>query len=120
MKTIATLWKSEEAHLLRLRLGRSCITAYLQDENTTQIHPWRAAAIGGVRVQVADSDVENALQILREGAPLAPCRAPAAESNVVECCACGGSIPAGQSRCLACGWSYCDGVDEAERDACSD
>ena len=66
MKTIATFWKTEEAHLLRLRLGEAGIPAFLQDEHITQLYPWSAAAIGGSRVQVADADFEEAQRILSE------------------------------------------------------
>ena len=56
MTTIATLNKPEEAHLLRLRLESGGIEAFLVDENVTQME-W-ALFTGGVRVQVADEDVD--------------------------------------------------------------
>jgi hypothetical protein len=106
MKTIATFWKPEEAHLLKLRLAREGIEAFIQDENITQLHPWRAAAIGGVRVQVADPDVEAAQQILSgiEAPPALP-EAPEGSGSVA-CCACGAVIREDETRCSACGWSY--------------
>lgn len=108
MKTIATFWKTEEAHLLKLRLGQNGIASYLQDENITQLHPWRAAAIGGVRVQVDDADFEEALRVAgeMEPPPAIPC-APEA-SGAVACFACGNLIPVEENRCSECGWSYKD------------
>ena len=109
MKTIATFWKTEEAHLLRVRLGAAGILAFLQDEHITQLHPWRAAAIGGVRVQVADSDFDEAQGILSEHEIQSFVETPPSASDVLACCACQTLIPPEQTRCPACGWSYEDG-----------
>lgn len=64
MTTIATFNKPEEAHLLRMRLESAGIPAYIQDENTVQIDWLLANAIGGVRVQIAEEDVEAAREYL--------------------------------------------------------
>ena len=109
MKTIATFWKTEEAHLLRLRLGEAGIPAFLQDEHITQLHPWRAAAIGGVRVQVAESDFDEALRILSECEIQPLEQPPPGDSDALACCACQTLIAAEQTRCPACDWSYEDG-----------
>ena len=109
MKTIATFWKTEDAHLLRLRLGEAGIPAFLQDEHITQLHPWRAAAIGGVRVQVADADFDEAQGIVSECEFQPLEQTPSGDSGVFACCACQRLIPQNQSRCPACGWSYKDG-----------
>jgi hypothetical protein len=109
MITIATFWKTEEAHLLRLRLGEAGIPAFLQDEHITQLHPWRAAAIGGVRVQVADTDFEEAQGILSEHEIQPFVETPPSASDALACCACQTLIPPEQTRCPACGWSYEDG-----------
>lgn len=112
MKTIASFWKTEEAHLLRLRLAAAGIPSFLQDENITQMHPWRAAAIGGVRVQVDDSDLEAAQKILAEnsGAPVE--HVPPSDSDAIECYSCHATIPPSQTRCSSCGWSYEDPVKD--------
>ena len=55
MTTIATFHKSEDAHLLRMRLEAGGIAAFLADETVTQME-W-GFFTGGVRVQVADEDV---------------------------------------------------------------
>lgn len=108
MKTIATFWKPEEAHLLCFRLSGAGIQAVIQDENITQLHPWRAAAIGGVRVQVNDCDVEAARKILSENQfPPAFQDAPG-DSGAIPCCSCGAPIAKNETRCTACGWSYND------------
>jgi hypothetical protein len=63
MITIASFSKSEEAHLLRLRLEAGGVPAFLQDENVVQII---SNVFGGVRVQIAEEDVEKAQAILGE------------------------------------------------------
>jgi hypothetical protein len=64
MVTIATFTNTPEAHLLRMRLESGGISAYLQDENTIQMDWGLSNAIGGVRVQVADEDLEAARELL--------------------------------------------------------
>lgn len=108
MKTIATFWKTEEAHLLKLRLSQNGIASYLQDENITQLRPWNAAAIGGVRVQVDDPDFENALKIAGETGPPPVIQDAPENSGSVACFACGHLIPVAENRCSVCSWSYKD------------
>ncbi len=64
MITIATFSKPEEAHLLRMKLEAGGVDAYIQDENTVQMDWLLSNAIGGVRVQVGDEDLETAKEIL--------------------------------------------------------
>jgi len=59
METIATFSKPEDAHLLRMRLESLGIQAFVQDEN---FHILDAGE--GVRVQVADEDVQGALEAI--------------------------------------------------------
>ncbi len=64
METIATFLKPEDAHLLRMRLEAVGIPAFVQDENLIQIDWLLSNAVGGVRVQVSDEDVTEALALL--------------------------------------------------------
>lgn len=64
MITVATFSKPEEAHLLRLRLGAGGVDAYVQDENMIQMNWLYSDAIGGVRVQIAEDDLEAAREIV--------------------------------------------------------
>lgn len=66
MRTIATFSKPEEAHLLRLRLEAGGVAAFLQDENLVQMNWLYSNVIGGVRVQIAEEDVDRAREILAE------------------------------------------------------
>lgn len=108
MKTVATFWKPEEAHLFRLRLGEAGIPAFLQDEHITQIHPWRAAAIGGVRVQVTEADFDAAQRLAPGLKPESGPKAMPLDPDAIECCCCGALMASSQSRCSSCGWSYED------------
>lgn len=64
MITIASFSKPEEAHLLRLRLEAGGVAAYVQDENVIQTYWLYSNAIGGVRVQISEDDLEAAREIL--------------------------------------------------------
>lgn len=85
MVTIATFSKPEEAHLFRTRLEAAGIAAYLQDENMVQMDWFYSNAIGGVRVQVSEEDLESAREFLAADSPR-----PAAEGGV-PCPSCGSS-----------------------------
>ncbi len=65
MTTIACFTKPEDAHLLRMRLEATGIEAFIQDENLIQIDMLLSDAVGGVRVQVADEDVESVREFLK-------------------------------------------------------
>ena len=66
MITVATFSKPEEAHMLRLRLEAGGVPAYIQDENMVQTDWLYSNAIGGVRVQIDEKDVERAKEILQD------------------------------------------------------
>jgi hypothetical protein len=69
MTTIAAFSKPEEAHLLRTRLEAAGIPAYVQDEHLVQMNWLYSNAIGGVRVQIADDDLEAAREFLALDSP---------------------------------------------------
>ena len=84
MKTIARFSTPEEAHLFRMRLEAAGIPAFVQDEHVIQLDWLYSNAIGGVRVQIADTDVEEAREFLAADSPqLCP------EAVDVVCPACG-------------------------------
>jgi rubredoxin len=66
MITLAQFSKPEEAHLLRLRLEAGGVPAFVQDENLVQLNWLYSNAIGGVRVQVFEADLDAAKEILAE------------------------------------------------------
>ena len=64
MVTVATFLKVEDAHLLRMRLEDAGVAAYLRDENTIQWDWLYSNMLGGVKVDVADEDVDAAKAVL--------------------------------------------------------
>ena len=84
MKTIATFSKPEEAHLFRTRLEAVGIPAYVQDEHFVQMDWFYSNAIGGVRVQIADEDVDAAKEFLAADTPQ-----NSDDADEVVCPACG-------------------------------
>jgi hypothetical protein len=97
--------------LLRLRLSDAGVAAFLQDEHITQIHPWRAAAIGGVRVQVSATDFDLAQRIISESSPESAGQSLPVDPDALECCSCRASMAPQHVRCPSCGWSYEDRVE---------
>jgi len=64
MPVIASYTKMEDAHLAVSKLGGSGVQAWLRDEATANLYWLYSNAIGGVKVEVADEDIERAREIL--------------------------------------------------------
>lgn len=64
--TIRTFTYTHEAHLARAILESGGIDVLLKDEFMTQIYSFYSTAIGGVKIQVRDSDYQDAVRILTE------------------------------------------------------
>lgn len=60
MQTVASFSRGEDAHLFRTFLDSQGIEAYVFDEYVPQLFWQYTQAIGGVRVAVADEDLEAA------------------------------------------------------------
>lgn len=64
MKTVASFGKPEEAHLARSMLEGSGISAVVRDEFTVGLNWLYSSAVGGVKVDVADEDLQRAREVL--------------------------------------------------------
>ena len=64
MKTIAHFGTLMEAELLKLKLASCGIDAFIPDELTAGVAPHIFATRSGIRVQVADTDFENAQELM--------------------------------------------------------
>ncbi len=67
--TIATFNLPIEAHIVKGRLESEGIEVFLADEHTIAMNPFYSAMVGGVKLQVAETDVDEALRILGGDAP---------------------------------------------------
>ena len=65
--TILTVSYASEIAIIRGRLESEGIECNLLDELTVQVNPLYSNAIGGVKLQVKESDFESAILILKEG-----------------------------------------------------
>jgi hypothetical protein len=66
MQTIATFGDGIGAHLARGRLQEAGIPVFLVNENTVWAAPHLINAIGGIKLQVADENVDKARTLLAE------------------------------------------------------
>ena len=67
MTTVANCSTIQEAHLIKIRLESRGIEVFIPDEFTAQMDPpLFYATTSGVRIQVADEDVEAAKRVLAE------------------------------------------------------
>ena len=82
--TVGTFTTTDEAHLLRSQLESAGIPAYLHSEYAAQNDWLRSNAIGGVRVQISDLDLDIAREFFAS-----EMIDPPAEAETVPCPACG-------------------------------
>ena len=55
-----------EAYIVRSKLESEGINCFLQDEYYLQLNPLATNAIGGVKLQVLERDLNHTIEILRE------------------------------------------------------
>ncbi|HEY0029110.1 MAG TPA: DUF2007 domain-containing protein [Bacteroidia bacterium] len=65
--TIRTYSYPHEVAIIRGRLKSEGIECFVKDELTVQVNPFYSNAIGGVKLQVRESDLERAEAIIQEG-----------------------------------------------------
>lgn len=66
--TIATYWYPGDYLLMKSRLEAEGISCYMKDENIVTQDPLVTAAVGGIKLQVSEDDVDRAIQIMNEKA----------------------------------------------------
>jgi hypothetical protein len=64
--TVLTFTYPYEVAIVRGRLESEGIECFVQDELTLQVQPFYSNAIGGVKLQVKDCDLKQAVAILEE------------------------------------------------------
>jgi Putative prokaryotic signal transducing protein len=68
--TVATFYNEPEFLLARARLESADIDCFVLDENMLRIAGWHSHILGGIKLQVRESDVPDTLAILRHTAPI--------------------------------------------------
>jgi len=64
--TVLTFTYPHEIAIVRARLESEGIECFVQDELTVQVNPFYSNAVGGVKLQVRESDVEKTMKLLKE------------------------------------------------------
>ncbi len=82
MRTLTTVNWIGEADTLCAQLEANGIKTFVPDQGTVTANPMYANAIGGIRIQVDESDLASAREMLKD-------RLPAAAKGMFECPACG-------------------------------
>lgn len=68
--TVATFHSEPEFLLARTRLESAGIECFALNENMLRIAGWHSHILGGIKLQVPESDAQDALAILQQTAPL--------------------------------------------------
>ena len=64
--TVLTSAYMYEIAIVQGRLEAESITCFVKDEFIIQIHPFYSNAVGGIKLQVKESDLNQAIEILKE------------------------------------------------------
>ncbi|MFM8471570.1 MAG: putative signal transducing protein [Limisphaerales bacterium] len=65
--TVFTAFNSAEAQLIRSRLEAAKLRAFVHDELSALSMDGYALAVGGIKVQVPETEAEEALELVRDG-----------------------------------------------------
>jgi hypothetical protein len=68
--TVAVFHNQPEFLLARTRLESADIECFAYDENMLRIGGWHAHIFGGIKLQVRESEAQDARAILQQTAPL--------------------------------------------------
>jgi len=64
--TVLTVTFPHEVAVIRSRLESEGITCFVKDELTVQVYPFYSNALGGVKLQVLEKDLNQTVAILKE------------------------------------------------------
>lgn len=70
MITLTTVSYIHEADLLCMKLEEAGIDYFIADQNLTSLYPLYSGAIGGIKIQVHEDDLNKAREVLSESAPV--------------------------------------------------
>lgn len=66
LRTINSYWSVEEAHLARVQLDAAGVRAFVADATTLGMAWHLGNALEGAKLQVAEDDVDEAIEILKQ------------------------------------------------------
>ena len=93
LRTIAAFSTPEEAEVARIALEDEGIQSFLGDATTVGML-WHVGALGGVKLQVAEADVQRAREVLAGTIP--------SPTGARSCGHCGAGVPPGFDVCWSC------------------
>ncbi|MFO0814869.1 MAG: hypothetical protein U0796_16740 [Gemmatales bacterium] len=99
--TLMTFRNVADAEVKRLALEDAGIKTYITDAEIVTMDWLLGNAVGDIKLQVAHSDAEQAVGILKA---LPPVTASTVGEN--QCLSCGAVMPESADTCPKCGWSY--------------
>lgn len=98
-----------QAEMLLMMLTQSGLTARLADSQVVAMQWTLANTIGGIKVQVLDTQAEQATEIATKLRTQNNSRVSKSDVDDEDAClACGQAMSEDQSVCSQCGWSYDD------------
>ena len=102
LTTVATFPELHQAELARSVLEANDIQVMLADDNVVGLHPLAGPAIGGVRLQVAEQDAEEARSILVSEDGVDDDQIVVEDGSDLTCSTCGSVLPDPSAECEEC------------------
>lgn len=107
--TVRTFQVLAEAEMVRMILEGEGVRAFLLDAEIVNFNWFLGNAVGYIKLQVPESEVERAVEIL-ERIPEPGSRVSDEEgedgADENRCLACGVPMSEQETKCSACGWSF--------------
>lgn len=111
--TVGGFQFAPEAEAARLCLEAEGIRAFIIDAEIVSMDWLVGNAVGYIKLQVPQSQAEQAMALLRQVSPRSRTESNAAGASTDGVClACGEKLPESEPACAACGWSYADSVEK--------
>lgn len=104
--TLATYWTVMPAETAKWALGEQGIEAFIGDDNVVTMDWLLGNAVGGVKLMVAESDVERSLAFLEANPRLLGVVVEPSKDDSLACLQCGEPMAEDADRCSACGWTF--------------
>ena len=110
--TVCTYASAVQAEVVKLALAAEGVESFVGDGTLAPTDDWLLGTpLGGVNLQVAETDAPAAMAILAAHESLTkPSADRPADDGVPRCLKCGATMPAEATACPACGWSFLDGA----------
>jgi rubrerythrin len=104
--TVGSFSLAPQAESVRLLLEQEGVSAFIADENLVNTNWFLGPAVGYIKVQVLQSELEEAKKILQEHPTALGPVSDETENAPLKCMVCGETMGEEVEVCPKCGWTF--------------